>query len=223
MKGLFNVVVLSFCLLFIVACQKEETEKAEIFYGHAYAPLKVGQQKIFRIDSIIFNEFSGQKDTLMFFQKATIVDSYQSEDKQRIFRLKIEERFSDSLPWHEKRMDKLFRNDIRYEQTTENVAKIALIFPIAANISWNANALNSDNELQYTYQNVNQSFSFNGKNYDSTLTVLQKQEDNLIEKQLTEEKYASNVGLFFRKDINLRTTFSGDTLSGYICQWTLLE
>ena len=223
MKGLIRVFVIAFSFIFVISCQKEETAKSEIFYGYAYAPLKVGQEQIFKIDSIIFNEFTAQKDTLVLFQKRTLIDSFTSEDGHLIYRLKIEERFSDSLPWREKRMDKLFRNDICFELTTDNIPKIALVFPISNNISWNANVLNTEAEQQYTYKNVNQSFFFNGKNYDSTLTVVQMQEENLIEKHYTTERYANNLGLFFRKDINLRTTFDGDTISGYICQWTLLD
>jgi hypothetical protein len=55
------------------------------------------------------------------------------------------------------------------------------------------------------------------------LHVKQADEENLIEKRFAEEKYAPNLGLIFRRDLNIRTSFNGEILSGYDCRWLLMD
>lgn len=218
----FTLVIVS--LLLAVSCKKDPVEvSSPDKMGYEYVPLKVGQQKVFQIDSIIFNEYTGGVDSLTHFQRMSIYDSYLAEDRQLIYRLKIEERLSDTMPWVEMRMDKLLINKSYYLRNLNNVPTIELVFPVEKGATWNANLLNTKGEYYYLYKEVNKAFESNGVTYPTTLSVIQRNVENLIEKKYIEDRYAEDVGFIYRTDINLSTDFSGDTISGYVCNWTLLH
>lgn len=210
-------------LLFVASCKRDLQElPTPEKTGYEYLPLKVGQQKVFQIDSIIFNEYTGGIDSLTHFQRRSIIDSYYGDDRQLIYRMLIEERLSDTLPWVEKQMDKVLMNKNYYLYEADNIPTIHLIFPTATGASWNANLLNTKEEHLYFYQEVDRDFEISEMYFPLTLGVLQMDVENLIEKRYTFERYAKDVGFIYREDINLKTDFSGDTLSGYICNWTFL-
>ena len=103
------------------------------------------------------------------------------------------------------------------------MVKISLVFPIGLNRRWNANALNIEEEQSYRYTKTHESLTLGALGFDSTITVSQRNEENLIERISTEEKYATQVGLIYRKDIDLRTLLNGEISSGYEATITLIE
>jgi hypothetical protein len=108
------------------------------------------------------------------------------------------------------------RTELRYETQEENVRKIRLVFPVEKDRGWDANALNTAIEQEYLYKAVHEFFAIDQLQFDSTIHIIQQDEENLIERFFTEERYATGRGLIYRRDINLRTSFSGEIEKGYI-------
>ena len=48
-------------------------------------------------------------------------------------------------------------------------------------------------------KNIDKPFSISGKTYDSTLTVVQKDENFLTEESIQQEVFARNIGLVYKK------------------------
>jgi hypothetical protein len=90
--------------------------------------------------------------------------------------------------------------DKNVEKKEENITYIKLIFPPEINKTWNGNAQNNLGEQLYEYISVNDPDVQNNMVFDSTLTVLQSDEDDfIIEKDYELEKYAIGVGMYYKE------------------------
>lgn len=222
MKGIFAPFICLILLAFLFSCEKEE-EKFTLFYGYQYAPLAVGQERTFAIDSIIYDEFSNTVDTFRIYQRESVTDSSIDLEGRLTYSFVISQRLSDSLPWRKIKVGSLRRDNSQFERTLDNQTQLLMVFPITETAAWNSNTHNALAKQEFSYQKLYVPFSVEGVRYDSTITVLQLADENLIEKKHTEEKYAPTIGLIYRCDLNIRTTFDGDILSGYDCRWSLIE
>jgi fibronectin type 3 domain-containing protein len=113
--------------------------------------------------------------------------------------------------------------DYRYEVLDNNLITVPLVFPVTSGKRWNTNVLNTNAVKDYEYTTVNESF-FNGDlQYDSTVSILQFEEENLIEQIFERETHAKGVGLIFREHKDLETEFNGDIRSGFESEMRLIS
>ena len=75
----------------------------------------------------------------------------------------------------------------------------------------------------YEYTAVNEPLSNGNLHYDSTVSILQYEEENLIEQILEIETHATGVGLIFRQHKDLETEFNGDIRSGFESEMRLIS
>ncbi|MBL4707382.1 MAG: hypothetical protein JKY48_02955 [Flavobacteriales bacterium] len=209
-----GVLFLLFTLL-TLACKDDDTTLPEEFVGLQYLPLKVGQESIYKIDSIIYNEFTGGVDTIRLQLRELVYESILDAEQRKAFEIGIYQRANDTLEWRLIRVIRKTRTASKYELLDNNQRTVPLIFPVSMDKKWDVNSLNATAEVEYLYKSVNESLLLNGVNYDSTLSVIQLDEENLIERQFAEEKYALGFGLIYRRDLNIETDFDNNILSGY--------
>ena len=100
-------------------------------------------------------------------------------------------------------------------------------FPSELNKTWDGNIKNNLGEKLYEYISVNDPDVQNNMVFDSTITVLQSDEEDIIEKDYKVEKYAANVGMYYKEDHTVeynylmpndpikRYTFYTETLISY--------
>jgi hypothetical protein len=81
-----------------------------------------------------------------------------------------------------------------------------LVFPIIEGKTWSGNkqiaAIDENEYLKdwvYVYQNVDKPFTIGAETFDSTLLVLQVDDENLIEKKYAYERYAKGVGMIAKE------------------------
>ncbi|HRS40022.1 MAG TPA: hypothetical protein P5292_12650, partial [Bacteroidia bacterium] len=72
-------------------------------------------------------------------------------------------------------------------------------FPISENTTWDGNDMNTLDEELYAYEDYHVSRSVNGMAFDSTLSVLQRDDNNFVERVYGQEIYANGVGLIRRQ------------------------
>jgi len=89
------------------------------------------------------------------------------------------------------------------QRVEDNIRYLKLAFPINADVTWNGNAFNDFPEEDYSYTDIHTSYSMNGFDFDSTLKVLQSDDQNLIHQIYKEEKYAKNVGMIYKQKDSL--------------------
>lgn len=190
-------------LLFISSCKKDKPAPALPDLGYTYFPLNIGSWIIYDVDSVVHDDFKDSVFTYKYQLKEFIESKYTDNAGKEIYRVERYKRNNPTAPWIISDVWAAHINSSRAEKFEENIWYIKLIFPVKENAKWNGNSFNSMDAMEYEYTEVNVSTSLNGNNFDSTLTVLQADELNAINKLFSEEKYAKNVGLIYRQYINL--------------------
>ena len=211
-------------LTFLSSCTQDDTNpKVELFFGQEFIQLKTGNEAIFQVDSTIYDEFSGRIKIVSFQQKEVITTEEKDAANRSTYLVEIHKRTNDTLPW---RLDRITRRTLtshRFEVLDNNILTVPLIFPIKNGEKWNVNILNARNEQEYEYSALNESINIRSVTYDSTVTILQGSEENLVERILEEEVYAKGIGLVQRTHNNLETELNGDIRSGFEVKITLLS
>jgi hypothetical protein len=130
--------------------------------------------------------------------ESTYLDG-QGRPTQRIERY----RQVDTLPFYLKDVWASTLTSSTAEKVEENVTFVKLIFPVVNGHTWNGNALNNINSIDpqpdYEFDNVNEPFTVDGVTFDSTVTVIQNIDSNLIFVKKQFEVYAKNAGLIYRR------------------------
>lgn len=218
-------VFISLSIFLFIACSSDDEVKLESlkFQGFEYAPLKVGQESIFDIDSIIYNEFTGRVDTLRIQERELIKEQIVDASGRPAFLAELYRRNSDTLNWSLIRVLRKTKTNQRLEILDNNQLRVDLVFPIINSRDWNKNSLNSESPTKVSFEKVNEPFMVGIENYDSTATVFIREEENLIEQIFTNEVYGIGKGLIYRRDKNLETELNGKVRSGYDVTIQLIE
>jgi hypothetical protein len=200
----------------LASCRSDEdSEIPANFEGYSYLPLELGQERVYRIDSISYDDFTGTIDTTIFYERQLIVATQEDLSGRTNYRTEIYRRSADTLAWRLRSTELRYRGTYRYELNQGGNVYLPLIFPPLADSRWNTNALNAQEEIIYQYQNLHQSFQIDDNSYDSTITVLQNEEFNLISTEKDIEVYARGVGMIYRENIDLNTDINtGEITSG---------
>ncbi|MCB0801600.1 MAG: hypothetical protein KDB74_00760 [Flavobacteriales bacterium] len=224
MRNKLEIAIVGIILLIFSACSKDsDKESAQPNFGYQYAPLHLSQEYTYAIDSIAYDDFTGTIDTIRF-QRKYITESVSADLSGRnSYRIAVYERASDTLAWRKIRFVSKVKTRRTIEYLENNQTTIPLIFPVKELDTWDANALNASNEFSFRYKEAHISSSINGVFYDSIIVVEQRNEANLIEKYLQEEKYASQIGMVYKKDKVLKTELNGTIRNGYDKTYYLVE
>lgn len=207
----------------VSACSEEEISPLIADAGFRYFPADTGLERVYQIDSIYWNSFNNsQAETLQYFIKERYSAFFTDlEGKQSI---RVERYRSDSLTgnWTIDRVWSARLNNYQAERQEENVRYLRLVFPLATNARWNGNALNSEGEQEYRIESVHQAGQNSFLNFDSTLRVLQADEDFLTERLYAFEEYAAGAGLYYKEITDVdKDFFSGQIVNGYLYRETL--
>lgn len=185
---------------------------------YSYFPVNVGHEIIYDVSLITKDEFSGVEDTAVYQIKEVIESVYSDNQGRPTQRLERYKRDTPLDPW--------VINDVwisnltttRAEKMEENIIYVKLVFPITSSVSWNGNLLNTFDPQTYEYDNLNQTQNVGGINFDSTLTVIQMDDDNFIETNYQVEKYATGVGMIYKEQIFIKKDNSQPPIVGITSQ-----
>ncbi len=214
-----RLVVIFLFLSSLYSCKEDGEDLAPNFEGYQYFPLEIGQTSIFKIDSIVYDDFTQEIDTFSFFLKEEIESTFIDGANRKSYRVAIYYSL-DTSNWRLQKVISKLRIDLRAEKTEENVTIVPLVFPIKQTSVWDLNILNTREEVKCRFKDINQSFN----DYDSTITVAQEEEISLIERKTSEEVYAANVGLVYTRKQDLKLDFStAEIRSGYDLKKSLLS
>lgn len=201
----------------ITSCKKDD--QVNVFTGYRYYPTNIGHEIIYNVDSIVKSAFNqGQVDTFHFQVKEVIADTFPDNEGRSTLRIERFKRLTSSDPWV---IYKVWTANVslsRVEKDEDNNRFIKLIFPPSTSKDWNGNALNNLGEQMYEITDLNVPDTYNGLSFDSTLTVLQNDVDDVIEKSFEQERYATGVGMYYKKQFNgqYKQAGGGFVLDGYI-------
>jgi hypothetical protein len=189
-------------MFFVVSCKKDQ--QVPVNWGYNYFPNNVGHYVIYNVDSLVLNVLHTQPIDTFKYQIKEVIDSIfpdiTGRPTQRIERYK---RTDPSQPWV---IEKVWTGNLTQtdaERNEDNEKYVRLIFPPSLYATWNGNAYNTLGQMNYEYLAVDQPLAVAGTYFDSTLTVLQDSNLNLIQHQFYFEQYARNVGRIYKVIIDL--------------------
>ena len=227
MRPALKYLLFFFLMATIFSCHRDEGPAPDLGYG--YFPDAVGKYVIYDVDSFVQDDPAGI-DTVYKMQVKEMVESIYNDNQNRpTMRIERYKKFyNPSVPysamnWTFKDVWSANVTKTTAEKVEEGVRFVKLIFPVKESATWNGNAQNTLGQQDYKYIDVDMFTTVGASSFDSTLTVLQTDKENLIEKQYYQEMYARNTWMIYKKIIDVKSkTITGANImnritSGLIC------
>ncbi len=192
--------------LFVIALLNNACKKDAkmVDLGEGFYPNNIGHFCIYQVDSTVWDDFLGKIIHYQYQIKEVIESDITDTSNRRVQQTERYYRAKEADAWQIRDIWTVFKSPVRVEKYEENMHFVKLIFPVKENKTWNGNALNTIGEWNYEYANVNDEYEINGFSFDSTLTVIQRADSSLIEKQDYQEVYAKNVGLIYKRFVDVK-------------------
>lgn len=183
------------------SCKKETVVLPALSYN--YFPTEKGLYVIYDVDSIYHSDNDNNNDDSVYYYHFQIKDRIDSsfidlEGRVNQVRLRFR-RANDTMDWVLTNVWTQYLSSASAYVTEDNIKLHKLSFPINSTISWNGNDSNTDDEEIYFYDYFHESDVINGLSFDSTLSVIQVDENNYVETIYGNEKYAAGVGMIYKE------------------------
>lgn len=191
------------------SCEDEFKGGTEINREYEFFPLSLGKTWEYAYDSTVY--LSGGTNVVKH-SGLMLWSIYDTTETGQYELLKsIKSKASDA--YVPNRLERVFIDDNRLVMTDQNVRFINLVFPPLLNTKWDGNILFNDQIItfiggdpfmiydgwDYEITTRDTTMTINGVIYTNVLKVSQTDTENAIERRLSEEYYAKNVGLIYKK------------------------
>jgi hypothetical protein len=203
-------------------CNKD-TPVVGIYFKYEYFPIQTGNWIEYEVDSITYDDFFDPIaiDTVSFFLREEISESFLDNEGREAYKIEVYRKDTDTLPWELINVQSVVKINQQAERVEDNLRFIKLVFPVVTDKKWSGNAYfdYTDNnscdflgDWNYQYTSVDKAANYNGLHFDSTLTVLQIDNENLLCKNYSQEIYAKHIGLVYKKLLRLATQNINSTI-----------
>lgn len=204
MKVQRYISILFLVIITFSSCRKSETLVSDIDYS--YFPLRQGNWIIYNVSHRIVDA-PMEIDSVNTYQLKEIIDTTFFDPEGRLnYRIERHIRKSDAYAWQLSDVWFACISDNKAQKVEENIRYVKLNFPLFYNKSWNGNIFNSLDAKNYKLTSFGKSDTANGNSFLYALTVLQENRINAIEKYYSVEKYAKDIGMFLKQEINISKT-----------------
>lgn len=201
--------LLHICLIsfLIIGCRKDDDSKTEIAFN--YLPLVEGTEYIYKVDSVDFNRIPF--DSTTYWQREVVGGEVEALDGHKYFEIFVYHRDRWEKDWRKIRTDLARNTDVFSERYTENVMYRKLVYPLSYEQEWEG-APNNDIELLHgrgvlfdktRFDKIHQVDFTGNRGFDSTLTVIQFERYDFIDRFNYREQYANNIGLYHKYELNV--------------------
>ncbi len=190
---LYTILISGLLILVLLGCKKSEPVPS---MHYEYFGMEKGRYIVYDVTEIDHEEAFQIHDTI-HYQLKTVWDQPYIDNEGRtaceFHRLKRDDASQEWVPtdiW-----TGIIDDARRAELIEENQRRIKLVFAPSSEKIWDANAYNTLGEQESYYEDIHKSATVGGTYFDSTLTVEQGEELNLVWDIRIYEKYAKGVGM----------------------------
>jgi hypothetical protein len=187
--------------------------------GYRYFPLITGNERIYLVDSLAYDNNAGitDIDTFRYYYREQVGEIYQSGNGENWYM--IYRAFADTLDgnWRVSNTWRALQNELYAQQNEDNRVFVKMVFPVKENKSWNGNMFNALDAI--TYRFIATEVPYN--QFDNTIIIQMENDSNAIEVIRRNEQYAKDVGLVYFKYDSLNTQVSGTR--GFRKQYRLIQ
>lgn len=208
-------------IMLAVSCSKSDTDVQDL--GYDYYPVIKGKYVVYEVEELIYNDFDMTVDTSIFLLKELMDSTMVDLEGRDIVQLKRFTRISDTLEWNLSEIWTFYKGEGRLEINEGNVVFVKMLYPLRRSATWDGNAKNSYSAENYTVLDLDLKLTMGTNEFDKTTRINHRSNVNLIEEQVKEEVYASDVGLIEIRDVDLEYDVDGIILSGRSYSQTYLE
>ncbi|HET8830036.1 MAG TPA: hypothetical protein VFM79_11880 [Pelobium sp.] len=208
-----------------LSCTKENNAPAIDLQGEFY-PLKVGAVYIYDVDSTAYSDFIGNcrgtATNYKFQLKDSIADTFLTLTGDTSYRVERYRRTTPTGEWVIQQVYSRNKTLRAAEEFINNQRFVRLVFPPAQGTFWNGNSKNTIGEQEYIIEDGILPLTVNSLNFDSTVTVKEIDEFNLIREDLVKTTYAKNIGLVQKVAIQVNKCISsGEFTLGSVYSYKL--
>lgn len=217
----FILLLASIAIIF--SCNKfENMPKPDM--ASNYFPLKVGNVIIYNVDSTVYSDFNNSTTNYLFQLKDSIISKFidlQGHEAYRIERYKK----TPTQDWFFQKIIARKVSNNRAEEFIDNRRYVRLVFPPTLQSTWNGNLYNDLDEWRHEITAIDEPLTIGTNQLDSTISISQYNENNLIREDIYDETYAKNIGLVIKevkaidKDISTGRTRRGFTYKMQLESW----
>jgi hypothetical protein len=186
----------------VVACKRVEEPTP---LGTSYFPIEMDKYRIYTMDSIWWDAFTEKSDTLNYFIRETVSDSFIDNVGRLAYKVKVEKRFDSTESWEFSHNVTEVLTNFEAERLEFNYRMVKLSLPVKERKTWDENAFNILDEQINKYLDTDESYEVHNTMYDSTIRVLQGDEKDPFFEFFAEEIYAKDVGLIYKRYVNTET------------------
>lgn len=205
------LIAFSAVLLILSGCKKDSVIPPDPFYRD-YFPTKVGSYITYDCDSVVYDDFNGTVDTFRFQIKEYYQSEFTDNAGRRAIRLERFKKVSDTTSWFLKDVWFVTADNNQVEKIEEDVRYIKMVFPVKEGKEWNGNSLNSVGERTYIYENAHTPYNTGILDFDSTVTTINTDPENLVSEFRNTEVFASRVGMIYKRYVNIEYVVPGPAI-----------
>ena len=201
-----NSLIIILISVLIFSCKKNNSNETNQDKYSSYFGLSQGRYIIYDVREILHDETAEIKHDTLNYQLKTVIGDTIFDNAGRLaykyYRYKRSNAFQN---WVMSDVWTILIDENQAELTEENQRIIKLFFPVSDITNWNANVFNLNESLDCSYDKIHQSKSLSGLLFDSTVTVEQENERNLIQFKRKYEVYGNRIGLIkkYFKDLKI--------------------
>ncbi|WP_157960748.1 hypothetical protein [Nubsella zeaxanthinifaciens] len=190
-KRLIYVVMMGAVAFF--SCNKSENAPMPDM-NLAYFPLKLTSVVVYNVDSTVYSDFNNSVTTFNFQLKDTVTNTFIDAQGNEAFRIERYKKIGTQDWTFQKVIAKKIVNN-RAEEYLDNRRYVRLVFPPTLQARWNGNVYNNLGEWTHEITAMDVPLTIGAKTLDSTISIKQYEEVNLIREDIYSEIYAKHIGL----------------------------
>jgi hypothetical protein len=175
-----------------------------------YFPLQVGLYHVYSVEQTEYTGLNNSTSTA-YELKVKVIDSFTDSEGATTYVMHRSKRLTESDSWE---FVDTWSSRINQFETVINegvVSYVRLSFPVFESKEWDGNIMNSMPEDLYIYDHAGEPFQLdNGQNFSDCLVVNQEEYLDVLSKNDRLEVYARNVGLIYKKYIDINYCDEGD-------------
>ena len=199
-----------FWIFLLFACTRQESlTPSNIANGIEYYPTTIGKYIIYNVKKITYN-YTQKSDTQYYQLKEILADTFIDLENKVAYKLERYIRYERSKEQLNATLDSTWKIDsvwnarINAKQVIvfeSNVPYVKLNLPIQNGKQWNGNQYNTRGVENYKVSDIFTISTTIKAKYESTITIIHKNDSSAINRDKRVEIYAKNVGLVYQQKI----------------------
>ena len=211
-----------FISLTAISCKKNVLE-AVVDNSSYYLPIDTGYSWIYQMDSVVYYGTGASQDSFTYQVEHKVTDKFINAYGNTAFKIEVSAKMSPSSAWKFARTYSVSVSDVEIIKSDFDFQELIMSKPFALGKTWDGNLYNSDPESEFYIDKLHAPASYGAYQFDSTITIMQEEQINLVNSFKGLECYAKNTGLIYKEKERLSNLTDPAKITGYTYSMTLLS